>query len=371
MNAEKIAKENTIWSVVSGSRAYGTSTKDSDEDIRGLFIAPKEVYLSPYFHIDQVLSNTNDEQNYELKKFFKLLTDCNPNILEILSVPKRCIRFKNPIMDKLLAVKDRFLSKKARFTFSGYAIAQLKRIKGHNKWLMNPMPEKPPSLRNYVRIIGHDGIERSGTSTVIALMRTTHATKINEHNYKLWVSDAFDPQKLGMLPGESDTVPRYVDIDLKRLEELKPEFVGVAQIDIEHYKQDMKRWNDYWSWVKNRNEKRSTLEAEHGYDTKHAMHLVRLLRMGKEILSGQGIIVDRPDAAELLSIRNGAWTYEQILEYAESMDKEMESIYKTSKLPSEVDINWANDLFIRIVERHWDTKAAEDYEAFPPKGKFR
>jgi predicted nucleotidyltransferase len=349
MNFEHLAEENLIWKIISGSKAYGLDTPESDTDIRGIFIAPPEIQMSPFYRVEQVMSNTNDQQIYELKKFFSLLVDNNPNIIELLFVPERCILHKNPIMDCLLDNRMRFLSKKARHTFSGYAMSQLKRIKGHQKWITNPQPEKTPAMRDYVRLISSKGLEISCVSLKKDLLTRVHATKIDEHNYKLWRSVCLDASKLGMFLNDEQTQPRYIDIELKKLEELNPEFVGVAQINIEHYKADVKKWHDYWDWKKNRNAKRSAMEEDHGYDCKHASHLIRLLRMGKEILAGKGVIVERPDSEELRAIKLGSMKYEDIVSCAESLDNEMEELYKTSSIQNSVDIEWANRLFYNMV----------------------
>ena len=71
----------------------------------------------------------------------------------------------------------------------------------------------------------------------------------------------------------------------------------------------------------------------HG-NSKHGMHLVRLLRMCREILTGQGVLVRRPDAEELNAIRDGAWTYEQLMEWAKREDKDLIEVARTSPLPS-------------------------------------
>ena len=52
-------------------------------------------------------------------------------------------------------------------------------------------------------------------------------------------------------------------------------------------------------------DKRKQLVLEHGYDSKNAAHLIRLLRMCKEFLATGEMIVFRPDAAELLDIKKG------------------------------------------------------------------
>jgi hypothetical protein len=91
----------------------------------------------------------------------------------------------------------------------------------------------------------------------------------------------------------------------------------------------------------------------HG-NTKHAMHLVRLLRMGVEILRDGNVIVKRPDAEELLAIRNGAWTYDELVKYAESMDKEVREVwYKKTELPKKPNIKFAAELLMETQELVW------------------
>lgn len=68
-----------------------------------------------------------------------------------------------------------------------------------------------------------------------------------------------------------------------------------------------------------RNPARAALEAQHGFDTKHAMHLVRLLRMGCEVLGRGEVVVHRPDATELLAIRHGAWSFERVVAEAQDL----------------------------------------------------
>lgn len=80
------------------------------------------------------------------------------------------------------------------------------------------------------------------------------------------------------------------------------------------------------------NEVRSALIEEHGYDTKYAMHTVRLLRMGIELLTGKGLVVRRPDAEELVSIRNGAWSLDKVSEWAADTMDQMLALEKKTKL---------------------------------------
>lgn len=169
------ALSNCVFQFVSGSHAYGTERPDSDQDLRGVFIAPLskafELFQTSFvgggtleghlrgaiakidegngtgaidllqkaletdqgdlnFSVGTVHNPGTDEELQELRKFLKLATDSNPNIVEFLYVDRLVTRTTH-IWEKIKANRHMFLSKKARWTFSGYAIAQLKRIKVH------------------------------------------------------------------------------------------------------------------------------------------------------------------------------------------------------------------------------------------------
>src|SRR6185436_3832728 len=86
------------------------------------------------------------------------------------------------------------------------------------------------------------------------------------------------------------------------------------------YRAAMKHWESYETWKSQRNPTRAELEREHGYDTKHAMHLVRLMRMGLEILERGELLVRRDDAAELVKIREGALPFDDLLATAAQLE---------------------------------------------------
>lgn len=104
-----------------------------------------------------------------------------------------------------------------------------------------------------------------------------------------------------------------------------------------HHQARQRDWEQYQLWLKQRNPARSELEAKFGYDTKHAMHLVRLIRMCREILELGEVRVKRPDREELLAIRQGLWSYEALLEWAESQEPILETLYQRSSLPKSPD----------------------------------
>jgi predicted nucleotidyltransferase len=84
-------------------------------------------------------------------------------------------------------------------------------------------------------------------------------------------------------------------------------------------------------------EKRRQLVEKFGYDTKNAAHLVRLLRMGIEFLVEGCLYVERPDAQQLLEIKRGEWTLEQVKAEANRLFVKAEDMYTRSALPIGVD----------------------------------
>lgn len=79
--------------------------------------------------------------------------------------------------------------------------------------------------------------------------------------------------------------------------------------------------------------KRKQLIEDHGYDTKNAAHLIRLLRMGIEFLCTGEVNVFRDDAKQLIAIKKGQYSIEKIKEMAEDLFKVSQQALITSKLP--------------------------------------
>ena len=83
------------------------------------------------------------------------------------------------------------------------------------------------------------------------------------------------------------------------------------------------------------------------------MHLVRLLRMCREILESGKVIVKRPDRDELLAIRGGAWTYDALVSWADAQEADMQTLYEKSPLQHAPDVKRLDALCIELVESMW------------------
>jgi len=93
-------------------------------------------------------------------------------------------------------------------------------------------------------------------------------------------------------------------------------------------------------------EKRKKLVNKFGYDPKNAAHLIRLLRMGIEFLNQGKLFVDRGniDADQLLEIKAGEWSLDQIKQEANKLFIQAEEAYNKCTLPDKVNVDKINDL---------------------------
>ena len=117
-----------IYRCVTGSRAYGLAGDDSDEDVRGVFIAPPELLWSLQGAPDYLERGAMDEAYWELAKFCILALKANPNVLECLNTP--LVRHLTPIGEELLGLRDAFVSRLVHQTYNGYVLSQFKKLEG-------------------------------------------------------------------------------------------------------------------------------------------------------------------------------------------------------------------------------------------------
>ena len=346
----KINDLNVLVKHYAGSLSYGTNLPTSDVDVRGIFCADPINIRTPFFPVGEVtIPEEEDSKLYELSKFIRLYVDGNPNILETLWVDESDIIESSIEYDFLRSHAARLLSSKIAFTFSGYAFAQLKRIKGHNKWINSPQPVEPPKHMDYLKMIQNYTADKIMPRDFCIL---------NYANMGLvhYAGDTFGIVKENtgstVMTSDGDFNISVKQNKIVETQETRPLFIFKYNKD--EFLRARDNHTNYWTWKNNRNEKRSELEENFGYDTKHAMHLVRLLRMGEEILSGKGVIVKRPDAKELLEIRNGSWSYEELLDYAHTKDDLIRNeLYKNTGLPKKPNIKLAADVLISVQDMCW------------------
>lgn len=296
---------NTVFLTKYGSQAYNLATPESDLDIRGITIPPAKYFLGYSHTFEQAeIKNEIDGVIYNIQKFFRLAADANPSIIEQLFVDESDIIHVTPEGEKILAIRDSFLSKKIKFTFGGYAYSQLKRVIAHKRWLENA-PRKPTRAEHGLPEQNVLSAEIRGAAEKLEIV--------------------FSDNVMELLQREKA------------------------------YAAACREYDNYKGWVKNRNAKRAEIERKIGYDGKHVSQLIRLYLMAGEILSTGKVNVKRPieEREWLVGIKTGRtdWTYEKVIEFVENKSQELDKLYEISILPHTPNHNFLNQSLQDIISK--------------------
>jgi uncharacterized protein len=292
-SASNTSNSAVIFETVHGSRAYGLATESSDTDLRGVFVPPPVAFFG-YVEQPEQVEPAPERVLYEIRKFFKLAAACNPTVIEVLFTDAEDHVAVSSEGARLLERRREFLSRLAGDSFGKYGLAQLHRIRTHRRWLLTPPQAKPE--RKAFGLPERSTIPRDEQGAVEAMLGDGRLAE-----------SALPAGFLHLLDRER------------------------------RYRAALREWQQHEEWKRSRNPKRAELERRYGYDTKHAMHLIRLLRMATEILSTGDVLVRRLDAEDLLAIRRGSLSFEALLEQAEALGSRVKALAESSPLPVRPD----------------------------------
>jgi len=344
----KDVEDNITFETLAGSYSYGTATEYSDEDYRGICIPPQKSYyfgfgLNKFGQKDKGWEQ-EDRVIYDLRKFVGLAADGNPNILELLFTDRRFWIKNSKHWEKLWENRYKFLSKNARFRYLGYSYSQLNRIKRHRGYLLNP-PKKQPARSDFglpeKKLISTDHLGAYQWLIANLLKGSMEELNLSDATKK----EIRDVNYIGLV---QRGIPDDCYSAIQEITNATDEWIEIMMRE-KSYINSMNEWSAYQNWKQNRNKGRAKMEASFGYDGKHAQNLVRLLRIGLEILEKGELLVLRPDAKELLAIRNGAWTYEKLVKYAEKCEQQAIDLYETSSLPKNPNRVFLDELCCEII----------------------
>lgn len=103
-----------------------------------------------------------------------------------------------------------------------------------------------------------------------------------------------------------------------------------------------------------KNVHRAELEKEHGYDTKYAMHVIRLYGEAKELMEHGRITLPRPNSDELIEIRKSKYSLAEIQKLGQQLESEALAAQATSPLPDKADRDAISRLIADTHLRFWD-----------------
>lgn len=141
---------SVAYETIMGSVAYGVSSDTSDMDIYGFAIPPKDEVFphlrgeiigfgrqkhcfaqwQEHHMEDKEKRKVYDVSIYSIVKYFQLCMENNPNMIDSLFTPRRCVTYSTEVGEHVRENRKLFLHKGAWFKFKGYAYAQMHKIEG-------------------------------------------------------------------------------------------------------------------------------------------------------------------------------------------------------------------------------------------------
>ena len=307
---ERFTNKRLALLTYGGSHAYGTNNKGSDIDLRGIYLPTKQEILSMTYEEKPFTDKITDTVIYPLKQIVELLCNCNPNTIEILGTREEDIFAINDIGKILRENAYVFLSQKAYDSFNGYAVSQLRRLQNAIARDSLAQPDKEEHILQSIK-------RRMDTFEI-------SYKDICDGELNLYIDDT---------DREGYDKEIYIDINLKNypLRDLRS-MLGEMNETIKQYGK-----------LNHRNNKK---DEPHLY--KHAMHLIRLMMMGIDILEGKGINTYRKEKDFLLDIRHGKYSFDEIFEITNEYDRKFREAKNHTDLPKYVDMNKVNELIAEI-----------------------
>lgn len=359
----------------------------SDIDYHGVYFTDftKLIGLGNDYE-EEISDEKHDETYHEFGKWMALLSKGNPNALESLFVPEEMVVGDiHPAIKKVLDNKDKFVSKQVVKALSQYAYGQIGKAKGLGKKIVNPIEKrldildfcytfKDQGSQPIKEFLAEHHLDQRYCGLVnIPNMKDVYGvyydfaaywhfenidgyTRYNDYvetgtieylNY-LYIIDRINNKKFFKYSG----IVYPEDIEKSNMVRLSSIPKGETPICFMTYNKDAyekhcRDYKDYQEWVEKRNPKRYSKAVEAGYNQKNMCHCIRLLTMAKEISEGKGFILWRTDDRDfLMGIKNGDYTYDYLIDYAEKLKEDVDKNLPNSTLPDEVDKDFVNQLLI-------------------------
>ncbi len=400
-----------------GSYAYGTyidGVSDKDEGV--IYICNEENILGlRTLYKEQISDDKHDMVAYEFGRFFELLLKNNPNVLEALFVPERCILYEHPLFHQVRKHRKEFLSKECIRTLLAFSRSQVEKARGLNKKIVNPITERKTPIDFCYTFNDKQGtkpitkwLEERGLKQKYVGMN--HMPNMNQmygcfydwgqhvHNEFKTNGEFLDFLEYIHVCGEnvSDKDNKFFDMLMDILDKeyrgvklgdvydaLKPKgYHGIVKEDgtsndvhldsivkgdapicymsynEDGYQSHCRQYREYKEWEEKRNPIRYESNLNKNYDSKNMCHNIRLLTMAKELAMGGGYNIDRAergDADFLLKIRNHEFEYDEILEMSDKLKCKIEENLKTCDLPDCVSVKRVNKILIDIRKKFYMT----------------
>ena len=390
LTIENIKEQGLIaYTYLRGSHSQNLNNEDSDIDLGGVYFAPIDILFGLGDNYQEEISDEkHDETYHEFGKWMTLISKGNPDAMESLFIPERMVVGEvQPVIRKVLENRDKFISKQVVKALAGYAFDQVKKARGLNKKIVKKVNERKDVLDFCYTFKGQ------GSQPIKEWLKENgldqkYCGLVNIPNMPYTYGVYYDFAAYFKFEGMDSALDRYncvkdfygadtdmILADVKR-RILEKEFYGYGGIvhpdeldksnevrlssipkgekpicfmtyNKDAYTCHCREYREYQEWVEKRNQKRYSKAEEAGYNQKNMCHCIRLLTMAKEISEGKGFNLWRTDDRDfLMGIKNGDYTYEYLIDYAEKLLADVNENLPKSNLPDEVDKDFVNDLTV-------------------------
>lgn len=335
-----IAKQTTVLTSRIGSKAYGTSHANSDDDIRRIFVAPPKILASPFldFNKGEIKDLSEEDTVYWEIASFAQKAPSSPDMLTALYARSelRELSGNRRIAKLLVDNKDAFLSKDLIFCLLGHANRDLKAMTRADK--VEALTQKPCGL-DFMFLDREQKkpykLSKGATGRIVNAGRISDNKTLALRYYEG--------------PGE-DLVNAKGDLVIKK----EPPKQYDTAVDLYFNQAELKRYlRAYTDRISGpaKTSKRHQLFEKYGFDTKQAGSAVRLSRMAFELAATGKYNVFREDADEIRSIiTDGAWSLEKVRSVCKQLYADAHERAPGSSLPDKPDWDRIAKLYNRIVE---------------------
>lgn len=299
---------NTCYLTRMGSVAYGVSSNNSDQDIYGVVIPPRD-YIFPPNHIDgfdkknlkfenwvqhHILDKSANAGNgaeydfsiHNITHYFNLVMQNNPHVLDSLFVRREHIIHITRMWQVVRDNRKMFLHKGVVHRMRGYAYNQLASAR---------------SCVDYVQPIRE----------FEELHNIPHSTTCNQAIYDHGITH-----------------------------------FGLSEQDYNLY---LLMWEKGLAKTK-----RFESQKIHNTDVKFLYHVFRLVDEAEFILNHFDLDLQEPSrVAKMKAIRAGELTYDQIAREFSEAEARLLSLYNSSKLPKEPDRKAIRNILLAVLEDHY------------------
>lgn len=324
-------RSNIIVKSVFGSHLYGTSTPESDQDFKVVFMPTwEQIVLNRVPRIANEstglahMKNTNkdkDTEIFSIYEFVRLACDGQTAQMDMLHTPKELLIHTSPIWEEIVANREKFYSKNI-VSFCGYAKTQATKysVKGDR---MNCAKKVLDWFNNALTI------SRATTGYADMPMSDSDLSTFPTDEHIIFHPGTFDPKGNKIMP--------MYEVCNRKL---------TVSASLLYNKAIVKKfYDDYGARAKQ-------AATNEGADWKAFSHAFRAVYQAIELFKNGTMTMPRPEAEFLLKVKTGQLEMKNLVPMLDDLLEQANQLRATSTLPEQPDREFWDKFLISKVEQN-------------------